>query len=159
MIVPVVSFRSAVIKLGWMETELRQGDNIMVSVPNSILSGQKIENLSRQRQCQVKQTLRFNYRDADKIPDVLDSIKSEIKQACPRLITDGTRPFRAFWTGYKDDHLEVVVDTHHNLAPMGDAYWQNRQNVLLAISRAVKSHGLEFAELYSFPPAEAYKSK
>jgi small-conductance mechanosensitive channel len=120
----------AVIKLGWMETELRQSDNIIMSVPNSILSGQRLSNLSRQKQCQVKQTLRFNYSDAEQIPALLDSIKSEIRKACPRLVTDGTRPFRVFWTGYKEDHLEVMVDTHHNIAPIGDAYWQNRQNVL-----------------------------
>jgi small-conductance mechanosensitive channel len=135
-----------------METVLRQSDNIMTSVPNSILSGQRLSNLSRQKQCQVKQILRFHYDDAEQIPVLLESIRSEIKKACPRLITDSSRPFRVFWTGYKEDHLEVMVDTHHNIAPIGDAYWQNRQNVLLAISRAVKKHDLEFAQLYSFAP-------
>jgi small-conductance mechanosensitive channel len=149
----LVLSRFAVIKLGWMETELRQSDNIIMSVPNSILSGQRISNLSRQKQCQVKQTLRFNYDDAEQIPALLESIRSEIKKACPRLVTDSSRPFRVFWTGYKEDHLEVMVDTHHNIAPIGDAYWQNRQNVLLAISRAVKNNGLEFAQPYTFDPA------
>jgi small-conductance mechanosensitive channel len=149
----LVSSRFPVIKLGWMETELRQSDNIITSVPNSILSGQRISNLSRQKQCQVKQTLRLKYDDAEQIPALLDSIRSEIKKACPRLVTDSSRPFRVFWTGYKEDHLEVMVDTHHNIAPIGDAYWQNRQNVLLAISRAVKKNGLEFAQPYTFDPA------
>jgi poly-gamma-glutamate capsule biosynthesis protein CapA/YwtB (metallophosphatase superfamily) len=40
-----------------------------------------------------------------------------------------------------------MVDTHHNIAPIGDAYWQNRQNVLQAITRAVKNHDIEFAQL------------
>jgi small-conductance mechanosensitive channel len=144
-----------VIKQGWMETVLRQSNNIMTSVPNSILSGQKISNLSRQKQSQVKQTLRFNYDDAEQIPLLLDSIKSEIKKACPRLISDGTRPFRVFWTGYQEDHLEVMVDTHHNIAPIGDAYWQNRQNILLAISRAVKKHDIDFVQLYTQAGAPA----
>jgi small-conductance mechanosensitive channel len=52
----------------WMETVLRQSDNIVTSVPNSILSGQRLSNLSRQTQRQVKQTLRFRYDDAEKIP-------------------------------------------------------------------------------------------
>jgi small-conductance mechanosensitive channel len=155
----LVSSHFAVIKLGWMETELRQSDNIIMSVPNSILSGQRISNLSRQKQCQVKQILRFNYDDAEQIPALLESIRSEIKKACPRLVTDSSRPFRVFWTGYNEDHLEVMVDTHHNIAPIGDAYWQNRQNVLLAISRAVKKNGLEFAQLYTFDPASRVAGK
>jgi small-conductance mechanosensitive channel len=86
-----------IIKLGWMETVLRQSDNVMTSVPNS--------NMSRQIQSQVKQTLRFHYDDAEQIPSLLESIRSEIKKACPRLITNGTRPFRVFWTEFNEDHL------------------------------------------------------
>ena len=128
-----------VLKLGWMDTVLRGGDNIVQRVPNTLLSSQKVKNVSRIRQCQVRQVLRFHYEDADKIPDLLEDIREEIKQACPRLITDNSRPFRVFWTNFNNDHLEVVVDTHHNIAPIGDAYWNNRQAVLMAISRAVKS--------------------
>jgi len=36
-----------------------------------------------------------------------------------------------------------MVDTHHNIAPIGDAYWKNRQAVLLAITRAVKKNNVE----------------
>jgi len=44
-----------------------------------------------------------------------------------------------------------MVDTHHNIAPLGDAYWINRQNVLIAIMRAIAKHkGVELAQLYSF---------
>ena len=77
------------------------------SKPNNILSGQKISNLSRVVYSQVKQTLRFHYDDAEEIPALLDSIKEEIRKSCPRLITDNTRPFRVFWTGFNEDHLEV----------------------------------------------------
>jgi hypothetical protein len=40
----LVSFGSHQAKLGWTETELRvrQSDNIIMSVPNSILSGQRL---------------------------------------------------------------------------------------------------------------------
>lgn len=139
-----------VLRVGWMETLLRGGDNIVTRVPNTLLSSQKVKNVSRIRQSQVRQVLRFHYDDAEKIPDLLESIKNEIKESCPRLITDNSRPFRVVWTGFNEDHLEVVVDTHHNIAPLGDAYWFNRQNVLMAISRAVKKHNVELAQLYTF---------
>jgi hypothetical protein len=138
-----------IIRMGWMNTLIRNGDNTITNVPNAMLANQKITNLSRLRQCQVKQVLRFHYDDADLLPEVLESIKTEIKQSCPKLI-DGNRPFRVFWTGYNEDHLEVMVDTHHSIAPIGDAYWINRQKVLMAINRAVKKHNVEIAQMYSF---------
>lgn len=83
-----------VTKLGFMETILRNSDNTVTRVPNALLAEQKISNVSRVRQSQVKQTLRFHYEDADKLPQVIDDIKEEIKKSCSRMITDGTRPFR-----------------------------------------------------------------
>lgn len=80
-----------VTKLGWFDTTLRGADNTVTRIPNAGLASQNISNLSRVRQCQVAQTLRFHYEDVDVLPAVLDSIKEEIKRSCPRLITDGTR--------------------------------------------------------------------
>lgn len=140
-----------VAKMNLFETSFLSSDNTRVRVPNGMLANQKMSNLSRVTQSQVQQTLRFRYQDADIIPDLVEAIREEIKNSCPRLITDGTRPFRVVWTNYKEDHLEVVVNTHHNIAPLGDAYWINRQNVLQGIQRAVKKVGVEFAELYAIP--------
>ena len=136
-----------VIRMGWMDTVFRSGDETMQSVPNALLSEQKISNLSRIRQSQVKQTLRFHLSDTEKIPMLVDTIREEIKASCPRLITDGTRPFRVFWTAFCEDHLEVEVITHHMIAPIGDAYFKNRQEVLMAIARSVKKCDMEFATL------------
>jgi small-conductance mechanosensitive channel len=129
-----------VMKLGWMETSLRDSNNIVTRVPNTLLSSQKVSNLSRIKQSQVKQNLRFHYKDATVLPQLLEDIKTEIRKACPRLITDNSRPFRAVWTDYSEDHLEVMIDTHFNIPPYSDAYWTNRQNVLMAITRAITNY-------------------
>ena len=142
-------------KLGWMETTLRGSDNLLTRVPNAMLSSQKVSNLSRLKISQVKQTLRFHYDDAGKVPEVLEDIREEIQKSCPRLITNNSRPFRVFWTNINEDHLEVMVDTHHNIAPLGDAYWKNRQEVLMAIHRAVKKNNLKLAEMFSIPAGKS----
>ena len=139
-----------ILRVGWMETQMRGSDGMITRVPNSILSTQKVKNVSRIRQSQVLQTLRFHYDDADRIPELLEAIKQEIVRSCPRLITDGSRPFRVAWTDFNEDHLQVVVNTHYNIAPLGDAYWHNRQAVLMAIARAVKQQNMELAQLYTF---------
>jgi small-conductance mechanosensitive channel len=136
-----------VIKMGWMETQLRATDNSIIKIPNSQLANQKISNLSNVKESLVKQTLRFHYEDIDKLPELIQTIRDEITAACPRLITNGARPFRVYFTGYREDHLEVEVTTHHRLAPTGDAFHMNRQNVLFAINKAVQRCGVQFARL------------
>ena len=131
-------------KLGWMITELQLPNELIVSIPNSQLAHQKLINISRMYRCHVKETLRFRYEDADRMEELLQDIKSEIRNSCPKLIVDGSRPFRAHWCGFRDDHLEVVVDAHFNVKPTGDVYYNNRQNVLKAIYRAAKRNNVEF---------------
>lgn len=106
-----------VLKMGWMETVIRGPDDRITSVPNAKLADQKITNLSRLKISQVKQTLRFHYQNAGEIPAVLESVKEEIRGACPKLIGDGSRPFRVYFTNFNEDHLEVTVDTHFYIAP------------------------------------------
>jgi len=135
-----------IVQLGWMETILRRNDEVMVSVPNSHLLSQRVSNLSRVRRSQVKQVLRVRLEDADQIPDLIDSIKREIQDACPELITDGSRPFRVHWTNINADHCEITVDTRFTIKPTGDVYLANKQNVLSAIHRALKENNVKLVQ-------------
>ena len=135
------------VKMGWLETSLRDGEGAMVKVPNAQLAGQKMSNLSEIKKAQVKQTLRFDYADADKIPELIHEIKQEIMKTCKKLVVDGSRPFRVHFTNYMEDHLEVTVVTHHNISPVSGEYHDNRQDLLLAINRAVKRCGMRFAQM------------
>ena len=133
-----------VVNLGWLETHILQSDDVMLTVPNSDLASEKLSNLSRLTKSQVKQVLRIDYKDVNKVSKLCDDIKTEIAAACPALINDGSRPFRAHWVGYEDLSLNVVVEAHFNIRPIGDDYWDNRQKVLLAINRAVEKNGVAF---------------
>jgi small-conductance mechanosensitive channel len=140
------STSGGLIRMGWLETSLRDGEGAIVKIPNSGLAGQKISNLSEIQKSLVKQTLRFDYADADNIPKLIQEIKDEIMRTCKKLVVDGSRPFRVHFTNYMDNHLEVTVETHHNISPVSGEYHDNRQDLLLAINRAVKKCGMEFAQ-------------
>lgn len=133
-----------VVKMGWIETVIRGSDEIMMTVPNSDLASQQLSNLSRLLRCQIKQTLRFSYKDVDKLSKICEDIKTEIRRTCPELISDGSRAFRCHWVGYEEDHLSVLVQAHFRIRPIGSEYWVNRQRVLEAINRAVVKNGVEF---------------
>lgn len=129
-----------------METIIRGSDEVMVSVPNNDLARQQVSNLSRVRHSQVKTTLRFKLADADELPQLLETIKDEIVTACPAVIADGSRPFRVVWSDYGPDFLQVDVDVHLRVRPIGDEYWISRQRILQAIRKAVKKNDLTFAK-------------
>jgi len=131
--------------VGWLNTELSGADGVKVVVPNKELVEKEVSNLSRVQTSQVKQTLEFEYQDVKKLPDLMESIKEEIKSSCPEVITDGSRPFRAYFTNF-GDKLEVTVDAHFNIKPVSEKYHENRQEVLLAITRAVDKHNMKFAQ-------------
>ena len=131
-------------KIGWFQTTLRHYDNLIEIIPNSQLGMQQVTNLSRVKRCQITQQLRFRYEDAEKLDALLPDILEEIKVTCPETITDGTRPFRAHFTDFREDHLRVRINVHFNIPPIGEAYWNNRDACLKAIHRAVKRNGVEF---------------
>jgi small-conductance mechanosensitive channel len=94
-----------IVDIGWMQTTIRNFDELIEVVPNSELGMQRVKNLSRVNVCRVLQTLRFRYEDADKLAKVCDDILEEIKSSCNEAITDGSRPFRAHWREYKTGML------------------------------------------------------
>lgn len=132
-------------RIGLIETDILEGDNVVTTIPNSKLFNQKISNLSEVDRSQIKQTLRFRYSDIKRMSSTLESIKEEITKACPELITDGSRPFRADFFNYNDDHIEIKVNCHFEVKPGSSEYMDARQNMLHAIAVAVEKNGVEFA--------------
>ena len=127
-----------------------------MGLPNTRLLKETIRNLSRCKSCQVVQTIRLKFSDIPKIESILASIKEEVKQACPSIITVG-RPFRATLRDFQDDHITVVCDFHFNLPPSGDLYWDNRQKVLQAIDLAMRKNSKEFHQASSYTSGQLNK--
>lgn len=132
-------------KIGLVETEITGYDNIAMKIPNSQLTNTRVSNLSRIERSRVFQILRFGYSDLPKLPKLLDDIKSEIRISCPKLITDGSKPFQVILTAYEADHIQATVNCHFNIPPATGEFAENRQEVLLAISRALEKNGVGFA--------------
>lgn len=135
-----------IVRIGLVETEICGFDNVAIRIPNSQLVNQRVSNISRTKRSQVKQVLRFHYSDSKNIPKVLSDIKEEIRSSCPKLITDGSKPFHALLSSYQPDHVQAELNCHFNIQPGSREFATNREQVLLAIARGVeKSYGVEFA--------------
>ena len=131
-------------KIGWFQTTLRHYNNQAEIIPNSELGMQRVTNLSRVDRCQLKQDIRIQFQDYHKIELILKSIKAEIKESCPTLISDGSKPFRAYVVAIREDHIRASIECHFNLPPFGEQFWNNRHEWIMAILRAASKNQIEF---------------
>jgi small-conductance mechanosensitive channel len=132
-------------KLGWLNTHLRRGDELVVRIPNTQISGTRVANISRSRLSNVKQSLSISYGDVDKLPKLIQDIKNEIRNSCPTLIDDGSRSFQVFLTDYKEYSVQVLVSAHFRTKPFCDAFLEVKQDVLLAIRKAMRDNDVNFS--------------
>lgn len=87
----------------------------------------------------------MKHSDYKKIPDFCSDILKEIKLQCPEVISDGSRPFRAFLKDIKSDHLSVLVDARFHLPAIGKRYDNNRNKVLMVICEVLARHDIALA--------------
>eukprot|EP00571_Detonula_confervacea_P014465 CAMPEP_0172305462 /NCGR_PEP_ID=MMETSP1058-20130122/6743_1 /TAXON_ID=83371 /ORGANISM="Detonula confervacea, Strain CCMP 353" /LENGTH=386 /DNA_ID=CAMNT_0013017063 /DNA_START=77 /DNA_END=1237 /DNA_ORIENTATION=- len=133
-----------IVKMGFLRTKIRKYDSAVIDIPNSQLGGQRAINVSRSKTCRILTTLRFDFRDIQIIPKTLEAIKEEIRLACPKLIKDGTKPFRAMISSFEQDHVEAVINCYFDLPPTGEDFWANRELMFLAIDRGVRKTEIQY---------------
>ena len=128
-----------------METIITDADEMVMAIPNQELASSCLINISKIKYSRVKQDLHFQYDDCQKLPDILKSIRNEIRSTCPLVVSDGSKPLRAYFKNYADSYLEVEVDVRMTCMPGSEDYKKGRQEVLFAIDRAVRRHDVRFA--------------
>ena len=122
---------------------MRTYDGQVLDIPNTQLGGNRVTNISRTHSCRVITKLRFEYKDIQELPPVLEAVKEEIANSCSPLITD--KAFRAFISSFERDYVEVTVNCSFCLPPTGEDFWRNRHDMFLAIDRGVKKSCITYA--------------
>jgi len=125
--------------LKWTDSMIRGSDNSFVRIPHTQMAKQRIVNLSRQPSSQVSQKLTLPNRGPEQIKRLIEDIKNEIRASCPKLIEDenSERRFLVHWTDLEKDNAIITIEAHFRIPRLSRVYWENRQEVLVAISRAV----------------------
>lgn len=129
--------------LKWTDSMIRGSDNSFVRIPHTQMAKQRIVNLSRQPSSQVSQKLTLPNRGPDQIKQLIDDMKSEIRTSCPMLIEDddsSARRFLVHWTDIEKENVIINIESHFRIPRLSKRYWENRQEVLVAISRAVSRY-------------------
>jgi len=132
-------------KLGWFYTDIRGYDEYITRIPNQEFANRRICNISRMKKCQIKRSFRFRHQDLKKITPVCQQIKDNLKEEIEELISDGSRPFRVTLREVHEDHLLVVMDTHYNLPPFGDTYFNTLHKILNIVCLALRDNDVTLA--------------
>jgi len=129
-------------ELKWTDSTIRGSDNSFVRIPHTHMAKQRVVNLSRQPSSQVSQKLNLPNRGSTQIKQLIQDIKNEIRNSCPMLIDDdaGARSFLVHWTDIEKDNAIITIESHFRIPRLSSKYWDNRQEVLMAISRAVEAY-------------------
>ncbi len=128
-----------------METIITDDDEMVMAIPNKELFSTRIINISRIKYSRVIQELHFHYDDCQKLPAVLDAIIKEIRDTCTMVISDGSKPLRANFKNFGESYLEVEIEAILCCQPESLEYENGKQDVLLAIDRAVRHLNVDFA--------------
>lgn len=124
--------------LKWTDIQLRGHDGSFVRIPNTHLAKNRVVNLSRMPTSQFREDFKLPFQSNEKVDQLICDIKDEIRAACPKLCDNDVLPFRVHWTDFDgQDSMVVTVDCHFTIKRLGTEYWDNRQHILEAVSRAI----------------------
>lgn len=134
-----------VTKMGWFDTQIRKYDESTVIIPNGKIMGVPITNGSRITWGQYKTDLRLRYEDLDKVEAVVDAIKKALAALAPQIVLPPVRNIWVHFRSFEKDHISLTVDCKTRAPGGSTKYYEIRERANLAIAKAVRENGAEFA--------------
>ncbi len=135
-------------EVGFRSTRVRTFYNSVISIPNSILANEKIDNMGKRSYRRVRTVLGLTY---DTSPEKLEAFLEGIKNII--LANKHTRKtgFHVVFNGYGQFSLDILVYFFLDVPDWGQELL-NRQNIYLEILKLAKEIDVQFA----FPTQSLY---
>lgn len=144
----VSGFDGIVEEVGFRSTRIRTLTNTLVTIPNSVIAKENIENISAKTFFRIRHVLGIEYSTPyDKIQNFCEQIRYLLNQN-PNI--DKTR-IAVFFNGYGDSSLNVLVNCHL-LVPDVNLELLEQEKILMEIYTIAAQLGVQFA----FPSRTLY---
>ena len=127
--------------IGLRSTKIRLADRSLVVLPNKMVSSEAIVNLSRFTGRRVEQVFGLTY---DTTPDKMEAIVREIRRLIESEAEVDASTVHVYFRDFSASSLDVWT-AYVIKNPDFAKHLALRQRLNLAIMRAVKAHGLDFA--------------
>ena len=137
--------------IGFRSTKIRTFENSLVSVPNSQIANEPVENFSLRKRRRIKFTIGVTYSTpTQKVDSAVKKIKEMLKNHPD--IYQGT--LLVYFTEFADSSLNIFVYCYTNTSVWQD-YLNIRQDINLKIMAIMEELNVEFA----FPSLSVYMEK
>ena len=140
-----------VAEIGWRSTKIISFDNRPLYVPNALFSTISIENPSRMTNRRISTTVSLRYEDAAKIGDIVDDIRSMLKND---VRIDQSQDLLIFFDAFADSSLNIMVYCFTRTTKWAE-WLAIQQDVFLQIIKIVHSRQADFA----FPTQTVFLEK
>lgn len=135
-------------EIGWRQTKIMTFDHRPLYVPNSAFSTISVENPGRMTNRRINTTIGLRYEDAAKIADIVEDIRTMIKNDEK---IDHRQTTLVFFNGFGDSALEIMIYCFTKTTVWAD-WLAAQQEIYLKIIDIVHARGADFA----FPSETLY---
>lgn len=139
--VKVADVEGTIEAIGFRSTRIRTVTNSLVTIPNSTMAKEKIDNTGLRPYRRIRQTLGIHY---DTPPEVIEHFCTRVKY----LITQDTAVVKdtvqVSFVGFADSSLSILVNFHLAVFT-GDEESSRQQKIFCEIIAAAKEMGVVFA--------------
>lgn len=148
-LVKTSSAEGTVDAIGFRSTRIRTANKTVITIPNSVLAKDSVENFSKRNTRKVVQTIGLTYSTtADQMESIMADLRASISEIEGVSRRDGVS---AEFCDFADSSLNVEIIYYTSKTDRA-FYMATRRKVNLAIMRIVEKHGLSFA----FPSTSLY---
>ncbi|OSX70113.1 hypothetical protein BU14_0897s0002 [Porphyra umbilicalis] len=127
-------------RVGLINSSVVGFDAVPTTVPNSVFSAAAVTNLSRLKHRRFRQTIGLRYVDVDRVPGVVQGIRS-LLAAAPGV--DPAKGITVHWVRYAASSLDIEATAFFALGRL--EFLDTVQGLLLRISELVRAAGADFA--------------
>ncbi len=135
-------------RVGLRSTRVRQNDQAIVAVPNSMLASSAILNWSRLSKRKMELTLGISYKTT---PAQMETLLAQLRALLTQHKAVDSKSVTVFFVGFGESSLNVLVRCYLNMADWG-AFTAEQERIFLEIMRLVENMGLQIA----FPSQSIY---
>jgi len=129
-----------VVSIGWRLTCIRTFERRPLYVPNSFFAQTPIENPSRMENRRIKHSIHLPYRDADKIPIILDHIRHMLRTSAD---VDQSKPIFVHVTHLASSAVECMIYCFTTYTDW-ERFLQTQQNVMLGILKIIHDNEAQY---------------
>jgi MscS family membrane protein len=138
---PDRSIEGTVEKIGFRLTVIRTFDKRPLYVPNSVFTNIAVENPSRMHNRRIKETIGIRYKDAKKLPIILDEVRDMLINH-PDI--DDTQTLIVNFDAFGASSLEFFIYTFTKTTNWIE-FHHIKQNVMLQILNIIHDHDADCA--------------